>query len=535
MARLPKSFWIVLGLFVGGFAVGLLLTQKGFIAWDDWEHLNQSRWLISTFGLTAPGEDPSWTMKWYGPLWETVMGLFSFVFFGFTEDPLWIRHSVTFALYPVTLWAVYRLSLRAGVDRWTAALASALLFACIRYGGHALANTKDFPFASLYVITTLWLWCALRETYADDDTPVPLRKIATIGAITILPYLIRPPVALHFAVFAAWNAIHAFWLDRSGRKPGERALAVMMPLIAAFVTIVVLHPSIRALGFGAWIESLTIFNKYTSWIGPVTLWGETFRSDQLPWWYAPSWIVVILHPFALAALLAGVWGLVAKSSRDEWRVSGLPSLKLWVVGITALTWGAVFFMNPVLYDEERHLLFLFPPLLLCGALGLAHYSDTIKKSLCATLVVGALWSYGHWARYAYVYKSPLVGDTSGRRFMGDYWGLCVAPMIADLKGRVPTPVDIAVAGPSGNALLEIERLRTSLAVKDPAYDGFRFRELAQMGRPAVVIAINRLLINGQDVMTQLKGLVAAGQAQVVGTQTMEPGEDACYAVLLKNP
>src|SRR5437763_16454867 len=127
---------------VGSIALGFLVTAPGMATWDSLPHLDRSRWLVHMYGL------PSWwqsdrideTLKWYGPLWALFLGLASEVLLPFVHDPLWVEQSFNFALWPVGLYAVWRLLARAGVRHSTALLAVALLFGAVRLGGHALVN-----------------------------------------------------------------------------------------------------------------------------------------------------------------------------------------------------------------------------------------------------------------------------------------------------------------------------------------------------------------------------------------------------------
>lgn len=535
-----KGVWLGLAVFAGGMALGFLLTERGMIAWDDWEHLRQSRWLIWSYGLTDMGPEPGYMLKWYGPMWEIVMGLFSFVIFPFLKDPLWVRHAVTFALFPFTLWASHRLLRRAGVENFTALLAVAFLFGCIRYGGHAVANTKDFPFASAFLLATLWMWPQLRKLYSDPAREIPVGSLVGLTFAAILPYLFRPPVALHFVLLGAWNTVYLLCLDRASRPLGKMLRLAIVPLTAV-LAILLFYPAVREFGFGAWIDSMLKFGDF-AWIGPVTFLGRTELSNELPRWYALAWIPVVLHPLVLLALPVGLFGLVRKTPRlgeafpvrvgaRSWNFS----LKFWLLLMVGSCWASVILIHPVLYDEERHLLFLFPPLLVVAALGLDFLPKRAKIGLASCVFLGSLLSYARWTRYSYVYKSPLIGDISAGAFMGDYWGMCVSPLIADLKGLVPPDSDITIVGPEGIGQLQLDRLNEGLFTRQEGFQGFHYKESRQIGRPAVVIAINRRLINGYDMMADLKHGIAAHQMIPIKSLEMPPGEDACLAVLLPKP
>ena len=116
-------------------------------------------------------------------------------------------------------------------------------------------------------------------------------------------------------------------------------------------------------------------------------------------------------------------------------------------------------LHPTIYDEERHLLFLYPPVLVIAALGLDDLGERLKYGLAVLAVASACSSYAHWGRYAYVYKSSLIGDRHAERFMGDYWGACIPLAVGALADRVPVGAPVVVPGPLDPALIQYARLR----------------------------------------------------------------------------
>lgn len=546
-----KSAWIPFTLLLfSSFAFGLWLNRNGLIAWDDWEHLRQSRWLLSQYGLIDVIDEPSETMKWYGPLWELTMGLFSFIFFGWLKDPHAVRHALTFALFPLTLWGVYRFARRAGASLGGALLAAATLFACIRFGGHAAINIKDFPFACGFLLVTLYQWDWLRRalsgptsTSADPResgrTAATALEFGKLGALSVVPYLLRPPVALHFAVALCLGLYVVYFapLAKGARPAPEklRRLKAYVALPCAAVAMVILtYPILWTEGVDGWIQSFALFGKFP-WVGPVRLYGVPYLSNALPWWYSFAWIPLMLHPFALLTVLAGLGGLFSASARKA--ATAIPlavgSLKirlsqpLWLLLITGLAWAAVLAKSPVLYDEERHLLFLYPPLFVATALGLATLEEKAKLLLAGVLTCAALVSYASWNRYAYVYKNPLLGSTSPQRFTGDYWGLCVNPTMLALKGKVPPTTPIAIFGPSGIGPQQLDRLRESRLAADPAYSGHKIVEIQDAKNPVVLIGVNRM-----DMLPVIGQFLQKG-GQLVHEERMPPGEPSCIAVYMR--
>jgi hypothetical protein len=199
------------------------------------------------------------------------------------------------------------------------------------------------------------------------------------------------------------------------------------------------------------------------------------------------------------------------------------SLRRWLALHAALLWLGVLVLHPTVYDEERHLLFLYPPLLVLAALGLDDLSDKVKYMLAALVAAGALLSYAEWGRYSYVYKSPLIGDRGAHRFMGDYWGACVPLAVDALEGRVPPGADVAVPGPLDPALVQYDRRRAGPNAR-PGFGPYRIL-LAPYRWPTYLILSNR---NGRSDA----GLaaVADGRVRELWRAVMPPGEPACVLV-----
>lgn len=216
---------------LGSIALGFALTA-GVATWDSLANFDRSRWLLHAYGLpssrTANGLDE--TMKWYGPLWALFLGLMSEVELKFLHDPLWVQHAFNFALFPVGLYATLRLLERAGVRRSTAILAAALLFGAIRLGGHALVNVNDFPMAMLSLLVMLYLWTKLRAVDPDARAAgrMPRLTLAWLGMVAIVPFLIRPPVALQLVTLAAFLALYG-WTALRGRAGGAAASCWRFP------------------------------------------------------------------------------------------------------------------------------------------------------------------------------------------------------------------------------------------------------------------------------------------------------------------
>jgi hypothetical protein len=519
----------------GSVGLGFILTAGGMATWDSLPHLERSQWLLHELGLPSSRTSDGLTeiFKWYGPLWTLLLGVMSELVLGFLRDGLWVQHALNFALFPAGLYALHRLLVRAGVAPSTSRLAVALVFGCVRLGGHALVNVNDFPMAMLSLLVPLYLWNKLREIdpAARAARRVPRGTLVLLGVVAMAPFLVRPPVLVEPVVFWCLLAFYAVMVLRGASLP-RRFEVVALPLLAGVAFGVAIWPSLweraRALPLKTAIFGFTQF----AWSGDVRAFGHAWPAKELPRWYALIWLPVVLTP---PAALVAVVGLV-RCFRRLPRVSHPFSLQLrrgpvdlslrrWLAVHAALFWLGVVILHPTLYDEDRHLLFLFPPVLVLAALAFDACRPRVKDAVAVLLAVTSLASYAQWGRYAYVYKSPVIGDRSAARFMGDYWAVCVPLAISALQDRVPANAEIVVPGPYDAAVAQYRRLREGRFSARPGFGPYRLVRAAS-GPGAYSIVYNRNDFNAPALRD-----VAEGRAKLIWQTMMPPGDPACVIVL----
>jgi hypothetical protein len=519
---------------VASVALGFVLTRSGTGSWDSVPHLERSRWLVHQyvhFRGAGPVGTPPPSLQLYGPLWATFLGALSEGPFRFVGDPSWVQHAFNFALYPVGLALLFLLLRQAGVARATASLAAAMLFGLIRLGGHAITNVNDFPFAMAYLLVALYLWNALRALHpiVERTQRFPRAALVRLGLVAAVPYLIRPPVMLHLAALLCFLGVYGRLVLPHERR--ERLAAVVIPLAAAAVFVLAAWPPLWTHGWSHWWQSFVEFARFPL-IGRVRLYGHWEATDHIPWWYAFAWIPVVFNQVAFGVVLAGAarsaWGgppcvpAFELPTRDGTLAL---SLRQWLLLFTLAAWLAVMVLRPNLYDEERHILFLYPPLTVLAALGLDGLGARTKYALAVGIAAASVVSYAGWGRYSYVYKSPLIPNRHASQFMGDYWALCVPVGMRALHGLVPPGAEVAVPEPFDLAQLQYARLTTGRWSAIPGYGPYRLVKQAPRSDDHYELLYYRLNFD-RNALTDVR----SGHAQIVWTATMPPGDPACVLV-----
>lgn len=516
----------LVSIYVVVLLLGFVLTRVGLTTWDTRAHRQYMEWLIGKWTGHDVGV-PFETVKWYGPLWEYVLALATGAL-RFLRDPLWVRHAVTFTLLPVTLAGGYWSLRTSGESRATALLAMALLVGNIRFVGHSLLNVKDFPFACGYLLATLLLWNVLNMKLA-----VPTELLGTPAwlfaatLVSVVPYLLRAPVIHHWLILVA-ICLCAALLGSNGLPRARKWRAAVVPLVSGPLVVWALWPTLWETGLRGFPASFGLFSKF-AWFGHVRLFGQSYVPTELPWWYAPAWIPVSWEPVGLVLLVIGVLGFAFATVRAlralTWSVS-FPAERfpLWVALFALVPWAAVLVLRPVLYDEERHLLFALPLLAVSAALGLRGLAEKVKVGLACLVLASAALALASWGKYAYVYKDPLLRVTN-EDFMGDYWGAASGSMAQALYDHVPSGSYVVVIAPPDPLLDELQRRETSLLMAAPAPKSFQLEDRGPASGPFYVIAMNR---NGID--RKVLEDISAGRARQVWVESMPPG-NAVAAVL----
>ncbi len=517
--------------FVVSFVAGAFFNRNGIVVWDDIDRMESSQLVLATYGLL---HGPVF-VQYYPYLWELVLGIGMYFLFPFLHDPILVRHALTFALFPTMLLGSGLMLVRGGVRKSTAFLAIACIFGIIRLGGHAAINVKDVPAALVYMFSAISIW-VLAQSACTSRRKTP--QLVLIGALSVLPFALRPPLALYPIVTGALLLVLAMQSKRTSL--GAQWSFVVVPAIAGAATLMLTYPTTWQMfrgDIGILADVGATFGKYFV-ILDTRMFGMTFPSNAIPWWYSLAWIPVISHPLVLVSCGLGLLSLafVPQQIGHSWEIQCAGrtfrcSLTRWLWVVASCTFLGIIFAHPNLYDEERHILFAFGPLFLLGALGLDWLSNRAKIILGLCIVAVSIAAYTHWGQYSYVYKNPLIGNIHADRFMNDYWGVCFAKGMRELAHTVPQGMTVALTEPSfiPSALIQDRRLRESLVGRLPGYGTYTWVWDAPEQRPYAILDFNRF----GKASARIQKIESTGIGRVLWTERMPPGDLACTLTLFE--
>jgi hypothetical protein len=165
----------------------------------------------------------------------------------------------------------------------------------------------------------------------------------------------------------------------------------------------------------------------------------------------PRWFAITLpetYVLALACAVANLW----HATREGALVRGRRVIGVTMIAIAAfLPLLAALVLHPVVYDGQRHFLFILPPLAALAGVALASFfreANTWPQLRAAAaagwiaLCVVTCVDVKRLHPYEYVYFNRLSGGlkAANGRFETDYWGVAYKEAFAWIVKHVP-PVD----------------------------------------------------------------------------------------------
>lgn len=321
----------------------------------------------------------------------------------------------------------------------------------------AKALNLNTRFLSLYTAATvlvnlLVLWLLFPSTlhwlWSKTVKPVlgPMTRYLTNGHVLIAAILLGLCSSIRTLGPAAGLLIAAYWLAMRG----QRALpALVVYLSLASVITYIAWPGLWGAPLSNFLRSLFESADF-GWDGQVQYQGVEIDSDQLPRTYLP---VLLSIQFTLPALLMFAIGLfVTLRKLVKRRIDKAPVLLVaaWLF-IPVL---AVVILQPTMYDNFRHFLFIIPPVFIfaSSALGMLFEKlDRLFPSVALLLVLvlpGIYWDIALHP-YEYVYYNAFTGWTSGafREYEMDYWATSYREAALYLNTVAPPNARVLVWGP----------------------------------------------------------------------------------------
>ncbi len=310
---------------------------------------------------------------------------------------------------------------------WRAAVFTvAILLVSPSFIGQGMMNSKDIPFAMGYVIATYYIIRFLKAF------PTPSWKNA-IGVMLgmALALNVRVGALLLFFYFTMFCVL--FWgyfqfiKKENGFTMANLGKAVAKALVAGvggYFIGLLLWPYGLIDPLGNPLAVLKEQSEFPVFINQLFE-GQVVSSKDLPSYYLTKFIYMTAPLTFLVGLLGGVIMLLLNRNKTN--------IGLWALLLFTALFPLAYlsYNNTNVYNGWRHILFVYPALVIVAAAGFEYVLRMWHKAM-AKYVVGGLfvvlslssiiWMATNWA-YQYVYFNPLVGGIKGAygQYVTDYY------------------------------------------------------------------------------------------------------------------
>ena len=296
-----------------------------------------------------------------------------------SRDIYLTRHLLTHLAFLAGAGAAALLARRLFGGTWPALFALAAFALHPRLYAHSFFNTKDMPFAALFMVCLCLAERAFRRGTAG--------AFALLGAGVGVLVNLRVMGALLFAAVLGLRALDVALAP--GQVARRRALgsgAVFVAAAAAALYAVSPHlwPDPSRL-----VDTFALFTQFphripTLYAGAVVYWPD------IPASYVPTWVAVTTPPALLALCLAGAAAVLGRGLAPPVGAvhAAPPRFGLLLVACPVLAVAAVVVLNANVYHGWRHLYFLWAPASLLAVAGTRWLAGAGRRPALRRVVGG---------------------------------------------------------------------------------------------------------------------------------------------------
>lgn len=400
------------------FFIGVFIFRDYGIGWDE-----QDQRLIGlhAYDYVIGENDKIFESrnKFYGTAFELPLVVFENILSPREiRDIFFIRHFFTFLLLFLSLICFYFLARIRFNNPWIALLPPLFLVLSPRIFADSFYNSKDLAFLSATIIGVYVLIRFFKKPTFISGT---IFAIASAFLIDIRVTGVFLPLIAVFIFFIAWFS--------KNKDIKEGILPFLFYLVLLVFLTISFWPFLWKSPLNNFMAAFNSMSRFTRWDGEVLFLGKFIKADELPWYYAPVWIL-ITTPFSyiilfLVGIFQSIYSLVRKPKKDEYYLNLI--FILWFFGPLF----AVILFGSVLYDGWRQLYFIYPALIMLAVSGVQKIK-TLRSPIVYTAViiiaVNLFFVVFFMVKnhpYQNLYFNFLAGgmENAKKNFDMDYWGL----------------------------------------------------------------------------------------------------------------
>jgi hypothetical protein len=337
-----------------------------------------------------------------------------------------MRHLVTHVFFLLSVLCGYVLVLRLFKNKYLALLAFVMLAFSPRIYAHSFFNSKDLPFLAMFIVTLMLCQMAFEKNKAW--------LFLLMGIAAGYATSIRIMGSMLFCFIIGFMLIDLF-IQMKNKEQVKKIVINILAFSASFLFLLYISwPYIWKSPVHTFAESFGKMSHF-GWKGALLFDGKILSSDNpLPWTYFPTWFLISNPPLWLLAGFGGM-GLVLYNLSKKPLIFFQNTRErnfLLYVGCFIVPIFAVIILHSVVYDDWRHLYFVYPSFVLMGIYGIDRLLQYDRKMITQAVygvcilqvaAIGLFMVKSH--PFSQVYFNALVShdDESLRKnYDLEYWG-----------------------------------------------------------------------------------------------------------------
>ncbi len=354
-----------------------LVLIAGLAALDDYgvsvDEAYQRRLPIASLAHVRgePNALPADHNRFYGVSFEAPLLLAERAFGIEDRRSVWLsRHLLTHLFFLSGGLFAYLLAGRLFGNRAVALLAMLLFLLHPRLYAHSFFNPKDIPFLTMFMIALFLTHRAFRR-----GGP-PAFALLGVGVGILLNLRIMGIILL--AAILALQTLDLI-LRRGRIEKGRVLVSTGAFALATGLTIYVLLPYLWPNPIGRSIEWWTTLSFHPA-VFTELFRGVDYLTTDFPPDYVPVWFSITSPPFALLLGLIGAACILVMAMKQPQSALRNKTLRfgLLLIWCMAIPVAAIILLNANIYNEWRHVYFLWAPFSLLGAFGLRWMLATLR-------------------------------------------------------------------------------------------------------------------------------------------------------------
>jgi hypothetical protein len=411
-----------------GYNMGFHSDEMDMAAYgkSNWKHITSSQSTVNQPIWLENGKQVPDVIKTYGGFFEFINNGITSLAVPFFGGEYNTRHLLCQLMGMLCILFAALISAKLSGRYLVGILCMLLLYLSPTFFGHLMFNTKDIPFALGYTMCIYGLILFAQQGKVINFTPYVLITLGLAacvgtraGGIILLVY-----VLLAVALRLLENRKHPV----PTKVHREQLLFLALTLVAGLALAIMPWPFVAGAPFENFRLALEVAVKFPQRI-PVYFNGELTDSLALPSNYLSQWMWITIPAFIIISFGLSFILLIINLKKN------VSKYYIFILLTVLLPIIYTLVSKPPLYSAWRHLLFIYPVLVVFSVYGLDNMYRSIKKKYAAPLVLsfsflGMLhpiyWSVKNHP-YEYLYFNEFSGGFAKNYYLydTDYWQLSI--------------------------------------------------------------------------------------------------------------